>query len=149
MKTINQLLDLAKELNDIPSDRQLGLALGTGNLTRYRKGNEAPNDTTAIRLADLCSMKPEVVIAVCHAAKAGTSAEVKVWKHFYKMASAACLVLVACVSILAPNQASADTQRVTLSANTNIHYATLAFLCVFFKTWHFNCSGDARTKFIA
>jgi len=117
MKTLNNLLDLAKELNDIPSDRQLGLSLGTGNLTRYRKGNEAPNDVTAIRLADLCSMKHEVVIAVCHAAKAETREERNVWQHIYKMASAACLVLVLCASLFTPNYAQASGLKSFLSCS--------------------------------
>jgi len=37
MKTINNILDLAKDLNKLPSDRQLALKLGVSVVSRYRK----------------------------------------------------------------------------------------------------------------
>jgi len=112
MKTINQLMDIAKDLQNIPSDRQLAAALKTGSMTRYRKGHEIPSDTTAIKLAELCSMKPETVVAICHAAKAKTKEEKSVWSHIYKMAAAAAvggLVVSGGVSALSPNTDKAQT----------------------------------------
>jgi len=122
MQTINELLDIAKDKNDISSDRQLGLALGTGNLTRYRRGHEIPSDTTAIRLAELCKMKPEVVISICHAAKAKTAEESSVWNHMYKMAISAAVggvILSGGVSVMPANTGAAEAPTMAQAANYN------------------------------
>ncbi|MDX8400889.1 MAG: hypothetical protein R8K20_11690 [Gallionellaceae bacterium] len=91
MQTINDLLDLAKENSDVKSDRQLALMIGISNAAPYRTKGVVPNDKTAILLAKLCNMKPEVVIAICHSVKAETKEEKNVWQHFYKMAATAAI----------------------------------------------------------
>jgi len=125
MKTIKQLLDLAKKKQHLPSDNQLALKLGRTNITQYRTKGVVPDDTTAIRLAELCDLPPELVVSICHLAKAKTPEESNLWQHIYKMASAACLVLVMSTSIFTPNQAQASSSQVTFGASHFIHYATL------------------------
>jgi len=89
MKTLNELLDLAKERNNLTSDRKLSEALDVGNMVRYRKGNDTPSDGVAIRLARLCDMSPEVVISICHSFRAKTDAERKIWGKIYNLTKAA------------------------------------------------------------
>ena len=94
MYSISELLDIAKEKNpDLSSDRRLAAKLGVSNIPPYRKGVVVPNDITASRLAELCGLPPEVVIATCHVAKAEDKKVKKAWKNIYKMAANMCLAV--------------------------------------------------------
>jgi len=120
MYTITALLDLAKKETGLPSDNQLALKLGRTNITQYRTKGVIPDDSTAIKLAELCGMKPEMVIATCHAAKAKTKEEKNIWNHFYKMAAAAAvtgLMVSGGVSVV-PQDANAQ-ESVALSQIEN------------------------------
>jgi len=119
MKTITELLDLAKTINGIKSDRQLATALGKTSVHQYRTKGVIPEDDTAIRLAELCTMKPETVVALCHMAKAKTPEESNLWKHFYKMAASACLVLVLSAGVFTPTTAQANEEKSFLSCSTS------------------------------
>ena len=94
MYSISELLDMAKEKNpDLSSDRKLSIKLGVPNMHYYRCGRSTPSDLTASRLAELCGLPPEVVIAACHAAKAEDKKVKKAWKNIYKMAANMCLAV--------------------------------------------------------
>jgi len=131
MDSINKLLDTAKEKNDIISDRKLALALGIKNLVRYRKSYDTPSDKVAIRLAELCSMKPEVVIAICHQTKAKTSEEKRVWTHIYNMARTAA-VFVGSVAVGVSGYAqNADASTFNALSTSSVSEAVVASLLIY------------------
>jgi len=124
MNTIPELLDLAKNRNSLKSDRELARRLDLTAVHAYRTKGVIPDDTTALKLADLCGLPPEQVLITCHLAKAESGAVHEVWNKVLKMAVNACFVLIMGAGIMAhPAQACAGA--VHSQHNNNIHYATL------------------------
>ncbi|WP_135077698.1 hypothetical protein [Terasakiella sp. SH-1] len=64
MKTIDEYIDKAKELNSFQSDRELGRALGfKGNpVNNWRTKRTWPAEGTMIELANLADVHPEIAL---------------------------------------------------------------------------------------
>lgn len=127
MNEICKLLDIAKNRNTIKSDRALARALGITNVVHYRKRNVIPDDTTALKLAELCGLPPEQVLITCHLAKAEKGAVHDAWNKVLKMAANACIGVILAGSI-ALFPAPSTSGAVYSGVYNNIHYATLFLL---------------------
>jgi len=98
MRTIEELLQLAKDNIGTKSDRELARQLGLTTVSTYRKKNVIPDDMTAFKLADLCGLPAHEVLITCHLLKAAAGEHPEthgIWKDVLKMVPNACIVLAA------------------------------------------------------
>jgi len=125
--TIPDLLDLAKEENNIKSDRQLAAALGLAHLHPYRTKGVIPNDITAFRLAELCGMEARQVLTICHILRIRQVAHGKpvevVYQDILSMIrkAAAVFLLVATLAIPYPAKASVGQVSVFTASQESIY----------------------------
>jgi len=137
MKTIQNIIELAKSKNNLSSNRALARELGLSSIHQYKTKGVVPDDVVAIKLARLCSMNPEAVIAICHNAKAKTQEERNIWQHFYKMASAACLALVLSAAILMPSTSEAVTSKSCFKSATMYPLCDVIMMMLFLMALRF------------
>jgi len=124
MRTIPELLDLAKVRSGIKSDRQLGSLLGRSNIAPYRTKGEIPNDKTAFKLAKLCGLPAEEVLITCHLWRIKSGGDVmEAWGRVFKKVVGAAIVLY--VSLTASPTPSSAACTINSQSEYNIHYATL------------------------
>jgi len=131
MYKISTLLDNAKELNNLKSDRELGKLLGIKNMATYRTRGAIPSDETAKKLAELTGIKYELVLASCHGATAKKNDDkeaVKAWRNIFKLAQSMGLVLIFATSFIhspTPTHAATYHAAGNIESHGNIYYATL------------------------
>lgn len=114
MQTTKQLLDRAKKAQGIESDYGLSKALGVvpTAVTNWRSGRSHPDDSVAVRLAELAGQNAESVIAELHAARAKTPEVKALWlsmaNHLRHAVAAVMLALGAAMLLVAPNPQGAQ-----------------------------------------
>lgn len=93
MKPIRIYLDEAKERGIAKNDSDIArqLEVTPQAVSKWRKGDDAPAEDTAARLAELLN-KPEVM-AECAAARAKTPEGRRMWERLAKIAAAAVVVI--------------------------------------------------------
>lgn len=93
MKPIRIYLDEAKERGIAKNDSDIArqLEVTPQAVSKWRKGDDAPAEDTAARLAELLN-KPEVM-AECAAARAKTPEGRRMWERLAKIAAAAVVVV--------------------------------------------------------
>ncbi len=120
MLTIPQLLDIAKEKQNLRSDRQLGKLLGRANITPYRTKGEIPTDETAFRLAELCELDAKEVLLTCHLWRIQQGGDVRdAWGQIFKKVVGAVLLAVT-VAVSTPPAAYAAAP--TRSPAATVYY---------------------------
>jgi len=113
MRTIPELLDMAKKRNGIRSDRKLAVELGLTGITPYRTKGVIPDDTTAYRLAGLCGLDPREVLLTCHILRMRQVADGKPVEQVYRgllrivKKSAAGIAVAAALALSTPDLAAA------------------------------------------
>lgn len=93
MKAIRIYLDEAKERGIAKNDSDIArkLEVTPQAVSKWRKGDDAPAEDTAARLAEMLG-KPEVM-AECAAARAKTPEGRRMWERLAKIAAAAVVVV--------------------------------------------------------
>lgn len=93
MKPIRIYLDEAKERGIAKNDSDIArkLEVTPQAVSKWRKGDDAPAEDTAARLAEMLG-KPEVM-AECAAARAKTPEGRRAWERLAKIAAAAMIIL--------------------------------------------------------
>jgi len=124
MLSVDTMLNLVKENHDIKSDRQLAKALEVTNLSPYRSGNAVFKDETALKIAKMSGLLPELVLSSCKGAVAKKKADVesqKVWERMFKMSlgSASIMLMITMLSG-SPSIAKADALSFVKNSTTYI-----------------------------
>lgn len=108
MRTIDQVLDRAREVQMVPSDYKLGLTLGIGGnaLSNYRTGRSFPDEKTCAILAKAIGEDPALLTVEMQAQRAKTPEAKKVWFSIAQrlqmgFASVKILLVIALFSIAA------------------------------------------------
>lgn len=113
MHTTSELLDEAKARHGITSEYRLTRTLGITDTTlrNYRLGATRPDDSVAIRLAELVDRDPLYVIACVNAQRSQDAKVRAMWssvaERLSSAAGSALLALVAGTILSAPSPASA------------------------------------------
>ena len=83
MRTINQVLDLAKEAQEVRSDYKLALCLGIGesSLSSYRNGHGLPDEKTCHILATAMGEDPIILMVEMHAHRVRDAASKALWSN--------------------------------------------------------------------
>jgi transcriptional regulator with XRE-family HTH domain len=134
MRTINQVLDLAKKVQKVPSDYKLALCTGIGEkaLANYRHGRSLPDEKTCQKLADAMGEDPALLTVQMQAQRAKTDEARALWVSIAKrlqtgFSSLAFLVMVAIFSIAA---SALPISAATVSASSEnipaVYYVKLA-----------------------
>lgn len=71
MRTINEYLDLAKEKQELTSDRKLAEALDSshGMVSNYRLGRAFPSEEIMVKIAELAGLNPVIALIELHEAR--------------------------------------------------------------------------------
>jgi len=136
---IIELLELAKNRANLPSDYALAKALGipNGNLSNIRNGRAHPSNAVAVQLATLAGLDEMRVIAEIELRTANSEKKREFWKHYIESRgiTAAITMSALAIAIMAtpetaqaavlqsPNYDASATSHP--SALANIHYATI------------------------
>jgi transcriptional regulator with XRE-family HTH domain len=83
MLILDHYLDAARSRQNLPSDRQLAIALGVtpGNISIYRHGKSWPSDNTMYRLAELAGVPVEVALLDLNCWRTDCT-EAAFWYHY-------------------------------------------------------------------
>lgn len=108
MRTIEQVLDQAKQAQKVPSDYKLGLTLGIGlsSLSNYRSGKSFPDEKTCEILAQAIGEKPDLLMVEMQAQRTKDAKARAMWANLAKRLQAGfsnvkMLAVLAIVSIAA------------------------------------------------
>jgi transcriptional regulator with XRE-family HTH domain len=113
MHTIDQLLDLARSANDLPSDYKLAQALDLGrqSISNYRTGRNLPDPEVCRRLAYLAKLDPDYVLCCVESARTTdekTSAQwTRIAARLQAGAGAAAAVILSALFLSSPEPANA------------------------------------------
>lgn len=79
----SQLLMAVKRAQKLPSNYALArfLDVRENQIHRWHKNQNAPDDLTAVRLATLAGLDPDVVVAAMHAQRASNPVGRSVWRR--------------------------------------------------------------------
>jgi hypothetical protein len=117
MRTIDEVLDRAKQVQNVGSDYKLGLCLGIGgnSLSSYRTGRSLPDESACKKLAAAIGEKPDLLLVEIQAQRAKTIEAKALWTNLAKRLQAgfASVQLVAALAI------------VLIAAFACIHWLTL------------------------
>lgn len=116
MKTTIQYLDAIKEALDLPSDYAAAkhLHVTRAAVSRYRNGEGAFDDTTALRVAEILGIEPMEVIAAANAERARDEETRHLWERAWGKVTGATAVVVIAAGIglsAAPSTAKASPVR--------------------------------------
>lgn len=108
MRTINQVLDRAKTVQNVPSDYKLSLTIGIGesSLSAYRHGRGLPDEVNCKKLAEAIGEDPALLTVEMQAQRAKSAEAKQIWIDIAKrlqagFANCALLIAVAIFSIAA------------------------------------------------
>jgi transcriptional regulator with XRE-family HTH domain len=121
MMTLDQMLDQAKERQNLTSDRKLAEALGKRGsyITFYRRRGNYPDNDTLLRLAELAEIDPSEALILLNIWRTKSD---EAREHYTKLLAkiAAGVVMAAYIAGAAPQQAVADAGYKAESAPINI-----------------------------
>lgn len=108
MRTIDQVLDRAQQVQKVRSDYKLGLCLGIGqtSISSYRSGRSLPDEKAASKLAAAIGEEPELLLVEIQAQRVKDPEARELWARVAKrlqkgFADVYILAIVAMVSIAA------------------------------------------------
>lgn len=86
MRTINQVLDRAREVQKVPSDYKLGLCLGIGgnSLSSYRTGRSLPDEKACSKLAAAIGEEPDLLLVEIQAQRTKDAESRRMWERLAK-----------------------------------------------------------------
>lgn len=110
---ITELLELAKNRANLPSDYALAKALGipNGNLSNIRNGRAHPSNAVAVQLATLAGLDEMRVIAEIELRTANSEKKKEFWKHYIESRGLAASLALSALAIsiaLAPINSDAS-----------------------------------------
>lgn len=142
MRTVEQVLDRAKEVQKVRSDYKLGLCLGIGesSLANYRHGRSFPDEKTCAKLAIAMGEDPIILMVEMHAQRSKDDEIRTMWEGLAKrlqkgVASVLLMSLLAIFSIAAsalPVLASGLTTSKSVAASVYYVNQGLGRLFYFF-----------------
>lgn len=108
MRTIDQVIDMARQVQKVPSDYKLALTLGIGGtaLSNYRNGRSFPDEKACVKLANAMGEDPDLLVVEMQAQRAKTDEARTVWLNIAKRlqigaSSISLMLAIAMVSIAA------------------------------------------------
>lgn len=122
MRTIDQYLDAARSAGELPSDRQLSMAVGVnpGAVNEYRTKRAWPDDATMLKIAELAKLPTDQALIDLNIWRSKNSDVIALYRKIATAVAAACFAFL----LLAPNTGTAAEQSHPQNLKT-IHYATL------------------------
>lgn len=108
MRTIDQVLDRAREVQKVPSDYKLALCLGIGQtaLSSYRNKRSLPDEKACSKLAAAIGEEPDLLLVEMQAHRAKDDETRALWTRLAKrlqggFASVALMLAIASVLLVA------------------------------------------------
>ena len=136
MLTTAELLKLAKDSQDIPSNYRLARVLDVPDTTvmRWNTGRSRPDDETVIRLANMANIDSGYAIASIHAERCSDESMRNVWKsiadrlQIISTVTATSLILIS----VSPNDAQSKEVKCDVISQSKILCQMALFACARF-----------------
>ena len=140
MITVTVLMDRAKAAAGIPSNYRLARVLDVteNTVSNWKHGRKLPDESTALRLAEMAGLDAGEVLASVRAARADAGPVRDVWADVAaRLARTAATAAAALVAVTGSPDAGAMTMQTGAAIAQSVYYVKLKML------WHNGCNSVA------